>query len=208
MANSRRTHLIGGAVTACALGIGLLFAPSAGADPSPCANWFMAADLRCSFYEDLDAEGQAAVAATAADLAAIPSEPAPPTEAEGGSPPDFPPDDPQPPPVTGILDDIGAPEPPAIFQAVNNYTGYLPDGREARVWSGASGSDPTLGEVMTLILSSDSDNVISRKLVTAPSNDGPLVITTTVDSSTLLLAAADGRTFRYEIDGDHIVPGP
>ena len=167
----------------------------------------MASDLRCSFYFDLGPEDQAEVAATATELAAIPSQPAPPTEAEGGVP-DIPPDDPEPAPITGILDDVGAPEPPAVFRAVNNYTGYLPDGREVRVWTGASGADPTLGEAMTLILTPDGNEIVSRKLVTAPTNDGPLAITgTTADATTVLLASTNGKAFRYEINGDHITPG-
>jgi hypothetical protein len=199
-----RRLLLGAAFVAA-----VMVAPTAAeAQASPCDNWFMAADLRCQFYPELDTEGQAAVAATAADLAAIPSEAAEPTQAEGGPLPELPPDEPMPAPLTGILDDIGAPEPPAVFQAVNNYTGFLPDGTEARVWTGASGVDPTLGEAMTLILTGDTSEVISRKLVTAPSNDGPLVVTGVVDSSTLALTAANGRTFRYTINGDHIVPFP
>src|SRR4051794_25347072 len=153
----------------------------------PCTNAFMLSDLRCGFYSQLDASDQAAVAATAADLDSTPSLPMSPDEESGGPVPlDLPLDIPQPLPVTGISDDPAAPESPQVFVAENNYTGYLPDGTEARVWAGASAIDPSIGEVFVLIMTSDSNSVLSTKLLTAPSRNGSLRVTSTIDSGTLL----------------------
>jgi hypothetical protein len=175
----------------------------------PCANAFMLSDLRCGFYSQLDASDQAAVAATAADLDSTPSLPMPPDEESGGPVPlDLPLDIPQPLPVTGISDDTAAPESPQVFLAENNYTGYLPDGTEARVWAGASAIDPSIGEVFVLIMTSDSNSVLSTKLLTAPSRDGTLRVTSTIDSGTLLLTASDNKLFRYPINGDHMFATP
>jgi hypothetical protein len=169
----------------------------------------MLSDLRCGFYSQLDASDQAAVAATAADLDSTPSLPMSPDEESGGPVPlDLPLDIPQPLPVTGISDDTAAPESPQVFVAENNYTGYLPDGTEARVWAGASAIDPSIGEVFVLIMTSDSNSVLSTKLLTAPSRNGTLRVTSTIDSGTLLLTASDNHLFRYPIDGDHMFATP
>jgi hypothetical protein len=205
----RRAASITAAAFVATMMAGASASPAQALVSPPCANPFMVSDLRCAFYSQLDTDEQAAVAATAADLDTITSLPATPDEESGGPVPvDLPLDLPQPLPTTGISGDIGAPVPTHLFQAQNNYTGILPDGTEARVWAGASGIDSTVGEVYVLIMTSDGSSELSTKLITAPSRNGALSVTSTVDSGTLLLTASDNKVFRYPINGDHIVPTP
>jgi len=111
-------------------------------------------------------------------------------------------DQPDPPPLTGLLGNVNAPIAGEIFTPVNAWAGWTDETTYVQVWAGTSPSKPGRGYVF-VGRHTGANGVVDHtvqpttSLVAAPAGRSPLKILR-VDGDTLTLGTPDGLTLRFD----------
>ena len=111
-------------------------------------------------------------------------------------------DQPDPPPLTGLLGSVQAPVFGEIFTPVNAWAGWVDATTYVQVWAGFSPSTPGRGYVFVGRHTGSNgriDHVVepSTSLVAAPAGDAPLTILR-VDEDMLIMGTPDGLELRFD----------
>jgi hypothetical protein len=111
-------------------------------------------------------------------------------------------DQPDPPPLTGLLGNVQAPIFGEIFTPVNAWAGWVDETTYVQVWAGVSPSKPGRGYVFVGRHTGahgviDHDVEPTTSLVAAPAGGLPLKILR-VDGDILILVTPDGLEFRFD----------